>query len=84
MVVTALWWGYFSLLKDIDANIGTIMEMYQQRTNFSMEDVQVIFKEIKFKFIMAYIYLFNAMFIYDIFSLDKKNYENWKFHMDGY
>lgn len=79
LVVTAFMVGIFFLVKkDIDANIGTIMEMYQQRTNFSMEDVQVIFKEIKLNSLwLIFTYSMLCSFM-TYFSLDKKNYENWE------
>ncbi|WP_339127107.1 hypothetical protein LIY46_12885 [Fusobacterium varium] len=79
VVVTAFMVGIFFLVKkDIDANIGTIMEMYQQRTNFSMEDVQVIFKEIKLNSLwLIFTYSMLCSFM-TYFSLDKKNYENWE------
>ena len=79
VVITAFMVGIFFLVKkDIDANIGTIMEMYQQRTNFSMEDVQVIFKEIKLNSLwLIFTYSMLCSFM-TYFSLDKKNYENWE------
>ena len=79
IIVTAFMAGIFLFVKkDIDANIGTLMDIYQQRTNFSMEDVQMIFKELKANSLwLMFTYSMLCSFM-TYFSLDKKDYEKWE------